>query len=64
MKTWWTKKKAKSRNSKKSYDENTFWDGIVEILIWIPELVFLPFRVIFWLLRGIGKVNGNIYDAV
>jgi hypothetical protein len=38
------------------------WDGIFELLFWIPELLILPFRLIFWLIRGIGKSIGNVWD--
>lgn len=62
METWWEKKKAKTRRNKKSHDHYTFWDGVLDVLFWVPELFLLPFRLIFWLLRGFGRVLDNIFD--
>jgi hypothetical protein len=64
MKKWWNRKKKKMRKSKKNNGNYTFLDFIFDVLFWIPELIFLPFRLIFWLLRGIGKFIGGIFDFV
>ena len=60
MKKWWYKKrKNQSRNS-----NYTFWDFVLDVLTIIPELLFLPFRLIFWLLRGIGRLFSNLFDFI
>lgn len=55
MKDWWIKKKGKTRKSKKRDDQYTLADFIFDVLLWIPELVFLPFRILFWLVRGLSR---------
>ncbi|WP_209366206.1 hypothetical protein [Sediminibacillus dalangtanensis] len=39
------------------------WD-ILELLTWIPEVLMLPVRLVIWLLRGIGRLIGSIFDAI
>nr|WP_240338455.1 hypothetical protein [Peribacillus alkalitolerans] len=63
MREWWTKKKQKMRKYKKDSDHYTFFDLIFDVLFWIPELLLLPFRIIFWLLRGVGRLVENIFDT-
>lgn len=62
MKKWWNKKKQKTRKYKKSKSDYNFWDMVVDVLIFIPELLFLPFRILFWIIRGFGRVLENIFD--
>lgn len=64
MEKWWHRKKAKNRKSKKRSDHYTFVDFLVDVLFSIPELILLPFRIIFWLVRGVGKMIQNIFDIV
>lgn len=64
MKKWWQRKKNKTRKSKKSDKNYTFLDFILDVLSCIPELIFLPFRLIFLLLRGIGRFIGGVFDFV
>ncbi|MGM8216611.1 hypothetical protein ACLIA0_13715 [Bacillaceae bacterium W0354] len=59
MKEWWKRKKAKTRKSKKGNDKYTFWDFMLDVLLWLPELFLLPFRIIFWILRGLTR---NVFD--
>ncbi|WP_155593548.1 hypothetical protein [Lysinibacillus cavernae] len=59
MKEWWQRRK-----NKKNDNGYTFLDFIFDVLFWIPELILLPFRVLFWLLRGIGRLIGGIVDFV
>ncbi|MDY0407461.1 hypothetical protein [Paracerasibacillus soli] len=57
-------KKEKTRKSKKRDDSYTFWDFILDVLFWIPELILFPFRLIFWSLRGIGRLVSDLFDIV
>ncbi|HBT73311.1 MAG TPA: hypothetical protein DEB37_13985 [Lysinibacillus sp.] len=59
MKDWWQRRKGK-----KYHSGYTFLDFIFDVLVWIPELILLPFRVLFWLLRGIGRLIGDVFDFV
>lgn len=54
MKEWWIRKKEKL--SKREKKTNEVLDFIFEVLFWLPELLILPFRLIFWLIRGLGRL--------
>jgi len=61
---WETKKKIR-RNRRKYSDQYTFRDFIFEVFFyWLPELFFLPFRIVFWLVRGLMRVLGNLFDGI
>lgn len=64
MQEWWQRKKAKTRKRKKQNNDYTFFDVIFDVLFWLPELILLPFRLLFWLVRGFGRLIANIFDAV
>ena len=64
MKEWWRKKKAKTRKARKSNDQYTFWDFVADVLCWVPELILLPFRLIFWMIRGAGRLIGDMFDSL
>jgi hypothetical protein len=55
LKEWWKRKKAKTRKARKEYSAYTKWDALFDMLIWVPELIILPFRIIFWLVKGLGR---------
>jgi hypothetical protein len=38
----------------------TVLDFLLELLCWIPEVLIFPFRMVAWLLRGIGKLIGEM----
>lgn len=61
MKEWWIKKKAALRKSKKDGDKYTVVDFLLDVLIWVPELLFLPFRMLFWMFRGLFRF---VFDFV
>ena len=60
----WETKKENRNNRRNNSDRYTFGDVVFDILFWIPELLFLPFRMIFWLGRGVGRVIWNFFDGV
>ena len=62
MRDWWNRKRAKMRKNKKNNGFYSFWDFILDVLLWIPELILLPFRLVFWLLRGIIRLIVHIFD--
>ncbi|WP_246943628.1 hypothetical protein [Bacillus pinisoli] len=64
MKTWWHEKKEKrrKRRSEKNPGQYTFGDFMADLLLWVPELLLFPFRILFWLVRGLGRVIGNFFD--
>ncbi|MGG3891767.1 hypothetical protein [Metabacillus fastidiosus] len=61
MKEWWNKKKDKMRKRRKDNGHYTFVDFILDVLFWIPELIILPFRLVFWLIRGVGRFIFDIF---
>lgn len=64
MGEWFENKKSKTRKRKKGDEYYTTADFLFDILFWIPELITLPFRAIFWLVKGIGRALGNFFDMV
>ncbi|SOC15344.1 hypothetical protein SAMN05880501_10875 [Ureibacillus xyleni] len=64
MKKWWNREKNRTRKGKRSNNDYTFLDFIVDVLFMIPELLFLPFRLVFWLFRGVGRMFGNLFDLL
>ena len=64
MNEWWNTKKSKMRKSKKKKEEYGLIDFIFDALCWLPELILLPFRIIYWLLRGVGRLIAHLIDAL
>ncbi|MGY4796755.1 hypothetical protein ACVNNN_17290 [Lysinibacillus fusiformis] len=62
MKEWWQGRKNKKRNVKRRNDQYSLFDLFLDVLGWIPELLFLPFRIIYWLFRGIGRFIGEGFN--
>ncbi|MGG3891750.1 hypothetical protein [Metabacillus fastidiosus] len=60
MKEWWQKKREKRRKNRKNSDRYTFGDFLLDVLDWVPELILLPFRILFWLFRGVGRFISDI----
>lgn len=60
----WETKKEIRKNRRKYSDRYTFGDFMFEVFFWIPELLFLPFRMIFWLVRGAGRLIWNLFDGI
>jgi hypothetical protein len=62
MKKWRKKMKEKRIKRRNQGEHFSLVDFLLEILIWIPELLIFPFRVVFWLFRGLGRLLGDIWD--
>ncbi|MCF6138990.1 hypothetical protein [Pseudalkalibacillus berkeleyi] len=61
MKEWWNRKKARTRKARKGKGRYTFSDLLVDVMFWIPELILLPLRISYWMLRGLGRLIGEIF---
>ena len=61
MKEWWSRKKEKRKKRRRNKEGNSFIDFILEVLFWIPELIILPFRLVFWLIRGLGRLISDVF---
>ncbi|MFG6117836.1 hypothetical protein [Thalassobacillus sp. B23F22_16] len=57
-------KKKKTRRARKKKGDYTFWDGFFDLLFWVPELLILPIRLIFFLFRGLGKLLKDAFDFI
>lgn len=55
MKEWWKRKKEKTRKQRQD-GRYTFVDFIMDVLFWIPEVIILPFRILFWIGRGFWRI--------
>ncbi|KIL51743.1 hypothetical protein KP77_12550 [Jeotgalibacillus alimentarius] len=63
MKRWREKKAARSQKRKDEGRYN-FLDVLTDVLIWVPELVILPFRLIYLLFRLFGRVFKDGFDSI
>lgn len=61
MKAEWKGKKEKTRQRRKNKEDNSFLDFFLDVLFAIPELIILPFRLVFWLIRGLGRFISDIF---
>ncbi|MFP7168866.1 hypothetical protein [Terribacillus sp. FSL K6-0262] len=50
--------RERRRKRKKEDNPNYKWD-VVELLFWVPELLFLPLRLLLWISRGIMRLLQN-----
>jgi len=62
VREWLQGRKNKKRRVKRRKDQYSLIDLFLDVLIWIPELLFLPFRIIYWLLRGVGRFIGEGFN--
>ncbi len=63
MKEWWQGRKNKKRRDMRRNDQYSLIDLFLDVLVWIPELLLLPFRIIYWLLRGgVGRLIGEGFN--
>jgi hypothetical protein len=64
MKKWRKRMKEKRQRKRDRGEHYSTVDGLLELLFWVPEILFFPFRVVFWLFRGIGKLLGDVWDFI
>jgi len=62
VKKWLQERKNTRRREKRRNDQYSLIDLFLDVLVWIPELLFLPFRIIYWLLRGVGRFIGEGFN--
>lgn len=48
-------RRGKLRRKQKQDSPSGFWDLLIEGIFWVPELIVLPFRLLFWLVRFLGR---------
>jgi hypothetical protein len=54
-------KRSEKRRKKKQDGSYTFWDVVFDVLFWVPELIILPFRLVFYLFRFLAR---SIFDGI
>jgi hypothetical protein len=54
-------KRSEKRRKKKRNGSYTFVDFVFDVLFYIPELIFLPFRLVFYLFRFLAR---SIFDGI
>ncbi|KPN96723.1 hypothetical protein [Lysinibacillus sp. ZYM-1] len=59
MKEWWQSKNSKTRRNKNN--SNSLLDFFLDGLSWFPELFLFPFRLIFWMFRGVGRFIADVF---
>jgi hypothetical protein len=64
MKKWRKRMREKRQRKRDRGEHYSTVDVLLELLFWIPEALFFPFRMVFWLLRGIGKLIGDVWDFI
>ncbi|GAA0323807.1 hypothetical protein GCM10008967_12900 [Bacillus carboniphilus] len=40
----------------------TIFDFIIDVLLFIPELIVFPFRILFYLGRGLFRIIGDVFN--
>jgi len=55
------KKRKKKRKDESSY---SMADFVGDVLFYLPEVILLPFRILFYLLRGIFRAIGSLFDGI
>nr|WP_039807776.1 hypothetical protein [Jeotgalibacillus malaysiensis] len=63
MGKWRENKKAKSKKRKEE-GKYSFWDVVTDILIWVPELIILPLRLVYLLFRVFGRMFRDGFDSI
>lgn len=46
-------RKSRKQQKKIKNEHYTFWDFVLDLLSWIPEIIIWPFRIAFRLIRHI-----------
>jgi hypothetical protein len=60
----WRKEKKGKVNRKKDNHPYSFVDFLLDVLFSIPELILFPLRMMWWLVRGLGRMISNLFDHV
>jgi len=48
-------KYKQKRAARKKSNEDSWWDIAMEVLFYVPELLLVPFRLVWWGIRGLIK---------
>ncbi|MBM7604155.1 hypothetical protein JOC75_002128 [Metabacillus crassostreae] len=50
------KRKRRKKYRKTNQERYNFIDGVIDIAVYIPELIFLPFRLMWYLIRFLVRI--------
>lgn len=62
MSSLWERRKEKKKTRNKQNKKQDVIDFILDFFTVIAEFILLPFRIFYWILRGFGKLFGEIFD--
>ncbi|WP_147299263.1 hypothetical protein [Halobacillus trueperi] len=62
MRQWLKSKREVLKRSRQNADKSSIFDFLFELLLWLPELIIFPIRMVVWLLKGIARLIGLISD--
>lgn len=57
-------KRAFKKSEKRNKNGYTFWDGVCDVLFYIPELIMLPIRFLLYIFRFLLRAIWNLFDGV
>ncbi|WP_298468366.1 hypothetical protein [Psychrobacillus sp. FSL K6-4046] len=63
MMEWWKRKKEVSIKRKKNKVQVSKW-SYFDFFFTLADIIILPIRFVFWILRGIGRAIGNLFDGI
>ncbi|REJ10470.1 hypothetical protein DYE48_03020 [Halobacillus trueperi] len=62
VRQWLKSKREVLKRSRQNADKSSIFDFLFELLLWLPELIIFPIRMVVWLLKGIARLIGLISD--
>ncbi|WP_406944345.1 hypothetical protein ACJA3J_13535 [Halobacillus sp. SY10] len=62
MRQWLKSKREALKRRRQNADKSSIFDFLFELLLWLPELIIFPIRMVVWLLKGLGRLIGLISD--
>ncbi|MYL72318.1 hypothetical protein GLW00_15845 [Halobacillus litoralis] len=62
MRQWLKSKQEVLKQRRQNTERSSVFDVLFELVLWLPELIIFPIRMVIWLIKGIGRLIGLISD--
>ena len=62
MKSLRQRRKEKRKKQKKK--DNPFWDAFIDSLLWIPDILLFPFRILYYVIRAFGRLFKSLIEDI
>ncbi|MEC3885324.1 hypothetical protein VKA52_16430 [Halobacillus sp. HZG1] len=62
MRQWLKSKQEVLKRRRQNTERSSVFDVLFELVLWLPELIIFPIRMVIWLIKGIGRMIGLISD--